>query len=78
MTPEERIMELEAKVQSMFGCWTRYLNDIFEYEQSHGTPTTEQKIEMAQVVIRGGGRGIAGHMHEENRRKRLGRPEDLP
>jgi hypothetical protein len=76
MTPEERLAQLEARVKSMFGCWTRYLNDVFEYEQSHGTPTTDQKIVMAQAVEREGSRGVAGHMHEENRRKRLGRPEN--
>ncbi len=76
MTPEERLNELETKARSTFGCWTRYQNDVFEYEQAHGTVTTEQKITMAEAVIRGGGRGVAGHMHEENRRKRLGRPEN--
>lgn len=76
MTPQERLNELEAKVKSVFGCWTRYLNDVFEYEEAHGAATSEQKCEMAQTVIRGGGWGIAGHMHEENRRRRLGRPEN--
>lgn len=78
MTLEERLKELEAKVQSIFGCWTRYQNDVFKYEQTHGAATTEQKIALAQAVVREGGRGVAGHMHEENRRKRLGRPENLP
>lgn len=78
MTQEARLKELEAKVQSIFGCWTRYQNDLFEYEQGHGTATTQQKITMAETVVKGGGRGVAGHMHEENRRKRLGRPENLP
>lgn len=76
MTPEERLAELEAKVKSVFGCWTRYLSDVFEFEQTHGAATTQMKIELAETVIRGGGRGIAGHMYEEIRRKRLGRPEN--
>lgn len=76
MTPEERLAKLEAKVKSVFGCWTRYLSDVFEFEQNHGAATTEQRIAMAEAVVREGGRGVAGHMHEENRRRRLGRPEN--
>lgn len=77
-TPEQRLAQLEAKLGDIFGCTTRYLNDVFEFEQNHGTATTEQKTALAEKVLREGGRGVAGHMHEENRRKRLGRPENLP
>lgn len=76
MTPEQHLAQLEERIGEIFGCTTRYLNDVFEFEQKHGAATTQQRIEFAERIIRGGGRGVAGHMHEENRRKRLGRPEN--
>jgi hypothetical protein len=78
MTPEQRLAHLEEQIGEIFGCTTRLRNDYFEHEQQHGPATTEQKITLAEAVIRGGDRGVAGHMYEENRRKRLGRPEKLP
>jgi hypothetical protein len=76
MTPEERLAQLEERIGEIFGCTTRFLNDVFDFEQNHGTATTEEKIALAEAVLREGGRGVAGHIHEENRRKRLGRPEN--
>lgn len=72
MTPE--LEQLETRLKTVFGCWTRYQNNVFE---NHGTTaTTEQKIELAKKVLQAGNLGVAAHQFEANRRDRLGRPKD--
>lgn len=76
MTPEERLAQLEERLGNIFGCKTRFLNDLFEFEQNHGTATTEQKIVLAEKVLAVGPLGIAAHQFECLRRDNLGRPRN--
>jgi hypothetical protein len=71
MNLEEQLAELERRLREHFGCWTRYLNDLFEQKAT----TTADKIAIATVILRAPDRGIAGMMYEANRKRRLGRPD---
>jgi hypothetical protein len=72
MTPDERLAQLDDALKQIFGCYTRYLNQVFE---AHGTTaTTEQKIALAEKVLKVGPLGIAAHQYECLRREELGRP----
>jgi hypothetical protein len=75
MTPEEQLGQLEERIGEIFGCTTRYANDVYEFEQNHGAATTEQKIGLAEKVLAVGPLGIAAHQYECLRRDRLGRPK---
>jgi hypothetical protein len=68
MTPEERLSQLEHALRSEFGCFTRYLNDV--HEQYGSTATIEQKIAVAEDVLRAGNLGVAAHMREVQRKQR--------
>lgn len=74
MTPEQRLAELEQQLRNQFGCYTRYLNNVFE---AHGkAPTTEERIAVAEQVLAVGPLGIAAHQFECLRRDNLGRPRN--
>jgi hypothetical protein len=68
MTPEEQLAQLEAELRSHFGAWTRYRNDCVE----QGASAVQNKIAVATVVLRDPDRGVAGHIHECQRQRRLG------
>jgi hypothetical protein len=68
MTPEEQLAQLETELKSHFGAWTRYRNDCTQ----KGNTTVEDRIAIATAVLRDPDRGIAGHLHEWQRQKRLG------
>lgn len=68
MTREEQLAQLEAELQSHFGAWTRYRNDCVEQQAS----SVETRIAIATAILRGPDRGIAGHIYECQRQKRLG------
>ena len=68
MTPEERLAQLEKALKQEFGFFTRYENDV--YEQHVTTATVEQRIAVAEAVLREGSRGVAGHMREVQRKQR--------
>lgn len=73
MTPEERLAQLEDALKEGFGCYTRYLNQVWE---THGTTaTTEQRVAVAEQVLAVGPLGIAAHQYECLRRDSLGRPK---
>lgn len=68
MTPEQLLAELEQALKQEFGCYTRYLNDVFE---QHGTTATiDQKIAIGEIVLRAGNLGVAAHMLESQRKQR--------
>jgi hypothetical protein len=68
MTPEEQLAQLEAKLTTHFGAWTRYRNECVEQEAT----SVEDRIAIATAVLRDPDRGIAGHIYECQRQKRLG------
>ena len=68
MTPEARLAELEQLLRNEFGCWTRYENDV--HAQHGDTASIEQRIAVAEAVLREGSRGVAGHMREVQRKQR--------
>jgi len=68
MTLEEQLADLEQRLRSEFGCFTRYLNEV--HEQYGNTATVEQKIAIAETVLRAGNLGVAAHMREFERKQR--------
>ena len=68
MTPEDQLAQLEGKLQTHFGAWTRYRNNCIEQQAS----TVQTMIAIATAVLRDPDRGIAGHIYECQRQQRLG------
>lgn len=74
MTPEEHLAQLEVALKHVFGCYTRYRNQVCE---QHGeAATTEERTAVAQKVLAVRPLGIAAHQYECLRRDSLGRPRN--
>jgi hypothetical protein len=74
MNSEVRLAQLEDALKQVFGCYTRFLNDVWE---QHGTTATfEERVAVAEKVLAIGPLGIAAHQYECLRRDDLGRPKE--